>query len=323
MNLKFLFASGKNPKFPYYIRNYGRVMLPKYIYHTRLSKKIASIKNRSDSEYIISRINYYNKLDSFQQLPLSSQRFSDLKKGGEVKSVYFLDAYRIISWFKGDHKWNYIPGDVIHIPKVPSIVKSRPIAGNNENSVLLKLAKVRHFIFIKDKLKFKEKSNKIIFRGNLDDKPNRVAFMEKYFHHPMCDLGNITKNHKYPSEWTVEKSTIYDHLKYKFILSLEGVDVASNLKWIMSSNSIAVMPKPKFETWYMEGKLKANHHYILIKEDYSDLEERLNYYIENPAEANVIIKNAKEYVSQFFDEEREHLIGLAVMNKYLGKTSQK
>lgn len=87
----------------------------------------------------------------------------------------------------------------------------------------------------------------------------------------------------------------------------------------MSSNSIAVMPKPKYETWFMEGKLKANHHYIEIKDDYSDLEERLHFYIENPEEANKIINNANNYVSQFFDKEREHLIGLAVLNKYLEK----
>ncbi|MBZ9729461.1 glycosyltransferase family 90 protein [Salegentibacter sp. JZCK2] len=323
MNLRFLFASGKNAKLPYYIRNYSKVILPKYLFQSRLASKLNSISSRPDAEYIISRVNYYNKLEAVQELPESSQRFSDLKKGGEVKSVYFLDAYRIISWFKGSYKWNYVPGDVIHIPDVPSIVKSRPIAGDNKNSVVLKLEKMRHFIFLKDNLKFNEKSNKLIFRGKVDNKPHRIEFMEKYFHHPLCDLGNITNNNITPPEWTVEKSTLYYHLKYKFILALEGNDVASNLKWIMSSNSIAVMPKPKFETWFMEGKLIANQHYIEIKEDYSDLEERLNYFIENPEEAHQIIKNANEYVSQFFNKEREHLIGLAVMNKYLEKTSQK
>ena len=49
--------------------------------------------------------------------------------------------------------------------------------------------------------------------------------------------------------------TINEQLHYKFILCSEGNDVASNLKWVMSSNSIAVMPKPKFETWFMEGIL--------------------------------------------------------------------
>ncbi|MCR9182414.1 MAG: glycosyl transferase family 90 [Flavobacteriaceae bacterium] len=323
MNLNFLFASGKKWKLPYYIRNYTKVILPKFIFQNRLKQKLNSISSREDAKYINSRVNYYNKLQTKKELPEYSMRFSDFKKGEGVSSVFFLDAYDIISWFKGSYKWRFVPGDVTHIPDVPSIVKSRPIAGNNENSVLLKLVKVRHFIFIKDKLKFSEKSNKLIFRGKVDGKPHRIAFMEKYFNHPMCDLGNITKNNNYPPEWTVAKSTIYDHLKYKFILALEGNDVASNLKWIMSSNSIAVMPKPKFETWFMEGKLEANVHYIEIMDDYSDLEERLNYFIEKQEEANQIIKNANKYVSQFFDKKREHLIGLAVMNTYLEKTFQK
>ncbi len=58
----------------------------------------------------------------------------------------------------------------------------------------------------------------------------------------------------------------------------------------------------------MEGKFVAELHYIKIKEDYSNLEQQLNYYIENPKKASIIIENTNEYVSQFFDEEREQLI---------------
>ena len=48
---------------------------------------------------------------------------------------------------------------------------------------------------------------------------------------------------------------MYDNLNYKFILAIEGYDVATNLKWIMSSNSLAVMPRPTYATWFMEGTL--------------------------------------------------------------------
>ncbi|TDN88752.1 glycosyl transferase family 90 [Salegentibacter sp. 24] len=322
MNLKFLFASGKNAKLPYYIKNYSRVILPKYLFQRSLSKKLADIPTRADAGYLTSRIDYYNKLDSIKQLPQSTERLADLKKSKRVKSVYFLDAYRIVSWFKGSFKWNYIPGDVTYIPEIPSIVKSRPIEGDNRNSVLLKLVKVRHFIFVKDKLSLTEKENKLIFRGKVDDKPNRIDFLEKYFGHPLCDLGNITKKDVLPAAWKVEKCSLYDHLQYKFILALEGNDVASNLKWIMSSNSIAVMPKPTYETWFMEGKLIPDYHYIEIKSNYSDLEEKLDYYIHHTKEAQEIVNNANEFVSQFFDKEREHLIGLGVMDKYLKKTAQ-
>lgn len=123
----------------------------------------------------------------------------------------------------------------------------------------------------------------------------------------LCAIWEILPIKKRLQQKTDEKCTLHQHLKYKFVISLEGNDVASNLKWIMSSNSIEIMPKPTYETWFIEGKFVAEHHYIEIKEDYSNLEQRLNYYIENPEKASIIIKNANEYVSRFFDEKREQL----------------
>ena len=135
-------------------------------------------------------------------------------------------------------------------------------------------------------------------------------------------IGVVGRNEGYPEEWMTPKKTIREHLDYKFIMALEGNDVASNLKWVMSSNSIAVMTRPTCETWFMEGKLIPDYHYIEIKDDLSDLEEKLNYYIAHPAEAEQIVEHAHEYVSQFFDAGRERLISLLVMDKYFQVTKQ-
>ena len=37
------------------------------------------------------------------------------------------------------------------------------------------------------------------------------------------------------------------------------------------------MPKPKFETWFMEGKLMAGVHYVKLDDDYKNLEAQLNF----------------------------------------------
>ena len=132
----------------------------------------------------------------------------------------------------------------------------------------------------------------------------------------------VGRNEGYPEVWMTPKKTIREHLDYKFIMALEGNDVASNLKWVMSSNSIAVMTRPTCETWFMEGKLIPDYHYIAIKDDLSDLEEKLTYYINHPVEAEQIVKHAHEYVAQFFDAERERLISLLVMDKYFQMTGQ-
>jgi spore maturation protein CgeB len=91
----------------------------------------------------------------------------------------------------------------------------------------------------------------------------------------------------------------------------------------MSSNSVAVMPKPKYESWFMEGKLVPDYHYILIKDDYSDLEEKLNYYLNNTDKLKRIANNANQYIKQFTDRNKEKLISLLVMEKFFKLSNQK
>ena len=91
----------------------------------------------------------------------------------------------------------------------------------------------------------------------------------------------------------------------------------------MSSNSVAVMPKPKFESWFMEATLIPNFHYIEIKDDYSDLNDKLEYYIKNLDKLKEISSNANNYVNQFRDENDEKIISLLVMEKFFNFSGQK
>lgn len=312
--------SGKNPKFIYYAKGFLNLMIPKSLFRIRLQAVLKSVILRKDKEYIKTRVDYYNKLSEVKALPDQAKSLDQHKLGRQ--KVYFFDTYEFTRWFSKDYKWGFCPGDVTYVPSYPSVVKSRPLIADNKNSIILKLDKVRHFIFVKDKMSFEQKQNKVIFRGKVKGKPSRKLFMEMYFNHPMCDLGDVSKHTVDPQEWQTEKKTIREHLDYKFIMALEGNDVASNLKWVMSSNSIAVMPKPTCETWFMEGTLIPNYHYIEIKPDFSDLEERLNYYIAHPKEALEIIGHAHEYVEQFKNNKRERLIALLVLDKYFKMTRQ-
>ena len=318
--LVYKLRSGKKPKFFYYVVNYLRQLEPKFLFRWRLKKELASLAGRKDEEYIRWRVDYYNQLSHPVTLPLDAKPLATHKM--KSPKVYYFDTYEYTRWFPQHLRWGFLPGDIIHVPSYPSIVKSRPLVDHNENSILMKLDKVRHFIFVHDKKNFTEKQDKIIFRGKVKGKDSRRKFMQMYFGHPMCDLGDVSKNTTDPIEWRTEKKTITEHLDYKFIMALEGNDVASNLKWVMSSNSIAVMPRPTCETWFMEGTLKPNYHYIEIKPDLSDLLERVNYYIAHPAEAEDIIRHAHEYVSQFKNKKREKLISLLVLEKYFRMTDQ-
>ena len=316
--LKQLSFKHQNNKVWYYFLNNLRKLFPSFIFRNRFEKILKSLKE-FDVEYIQKRVDYYNSLLDGTILPENTPELSQLKLGKKLK-VYYFDSHEYTRFFDPQLKAEFLFGDIIHIPEVPSFVKSRPIKGDNSNSIVLKLDKIRHFRLINDTKQFVNKKNMLVSRGQVYQS-HRMRFLEMYFQHPMCNIGqiNIAGDRRY----LVDRMTVDEHLDYKFILCLEGNDVASNLKWVMSSNSLVVMPAPTYETWFMEGTLIPNYHYVLIKDDYSDLEERLVYYSEHTDEALKIIENAHQYISQFRNKKQEDLISLLVIKKYFERTRQK
>lgn len=317
-----------------FFEGYLLMCMPTCFFRLCRKRYLAQVETRSDRDYIYERVNYYNKMQHSVELP--NKTFHEYKFGYYIfldkirnfrpstfHKVYYFDLQDVLRWFNQKLRIGYIPGDVYFTPEFPAIVKSRLLKNDNEYSILLKLDKLRHFMFVKDPVPFSEKSNQAIFRGKIRSSRVREKFLHMYYGSAICDCGVVGKNEGCPDEWMTAKKTIREHFDYKFIMALEGNDVASNLKWVMSSNSIAVMTRPTCETWFMEGKLIPDYHYIEIKDDLSDLEEKLTYYINHPAEAEQIVLHAHEYVAQFFDTERERLISLLVMDKYFNYTADR
>lgn len=323
MNISYHLFSGKNSKLKYYTLEYLHYYLPPQLFRRKRERLLASIEKREDCGYIHERADYYNKLAGKAALPDMAIKIKDFKLSNYHGSkVYLLDTHHYTKYFPANSRLILKDGDITYVPDAPSLVKSRPIAGDNSNSVLLNMDKVRHFTFLNDRKAFSDKCDMILFRGAVHGKPHRQRFIAKYTDHPMCDCGDTSTDYDADEKYLKPKMTIRQHLDYKFIMSLEGNDVASNLKWVMSSNSIAVMPRPKYETWFMEGTLRPDYHYIEIKPDYSDLIEKCQYYIAHPDEAKTITDHAHEYVRQFFDHKREKLIALLVLDKYFKLTKQ-
>lgn len=331
-SLKYRLTSGKPSKGSYYACSMLKNLVPGFINRLLAKRMLKSLSQRPDRDYILDRVDYYNKLSAPFSLPdeVWNERFGgvyhfldrvDKFKLSTFHSAYYFDFRDAIRWFRQSCRAAYVPGDVYFTPKAPAFVKSRLLCDTNQSSVLLKLDKWRHFMFVNDSTPWTEKMDKVIFRGKIRWSRQRTQFLEMYYNHPMCDCG-VVGNEEVNPEWKRPKKTIREHLDYKFIMALEGNDVATNLKWVMSSNSLAVMPRPTCETWFMEGRLEPNVHYVEIKPDLSDLEERMNYYIAHPEEAQRIIDNAHAYVEQFFDKERENLIQFLVAEKYLRHSGQ-
>lgn len=309
----------------YFAVNFIIYFSPSFIF--RIIYRLRYKNNVKVEEDIMRRVDYYCHFNPIDLPNNGSIRIKDYKfpfKKKKKLSTYFLDLYNVLVYFNPQNKFIYEFGDVTHELGNPGFVKSRPVMNNGlSNSVILKLNKKRHYRFVEDLKCFSDKKDMLVSRNNVSQ-PHRILLMEKYFEHPMCDLGQINRDvingH---TEWIKDFMTIEQQLQYKFISCIEGNDVATNLKWVMSSNSLPVMPKPKYETWFMEGTLIPDYHYVCVRPDYSDLIEKMNYYISNPDKAEEIINHNHEYIRQFQDNKKEKLISLLVIDKYFSCTNQK
>lgn len=314
-------GNGKNAKLPYYARAYARMLVPAAICRARLPRLLAEIDRRPDAEEIYARADYYCRLDPGVPvaLPADAPTIADLAHGHH--GVYNLDTMEYARYFSPQLHLCLRGGDNILVPEVPSLVKSRPIRedASNARAVVLKLNKVRHFIFVDDPIPFEAKDPRALFRGKARLKPLRLRFMERWHGHPRVCAATIDAP---VAAWQDRKFTIAEQLRFRYIMAIEGNDVASNLKWVMSSDSLAVTPPMNYETWFMEGTLEAGRHYIEVRPDFSDLEEKMDYYDSHPAEAREIIREAHAYVDRFRDGRRERLISLLVLHRYFAATGQ-
>ena len=321
-SLQYKLHSGKNSKAGYYLKAGFRDFLPDTFFRHQLHRELSRCASLYDGDYCRDRVDYYCKLSEQSPLGPDAAPIGSLSMR-ENASVYYFDSREILQWFDPQLKWNHLFGDSHRIPEYPTVIKSRDLGCDNSNSVLLKLNKCRHFVFLNDRLAPEEKEDRAIFRGHIGTRGNRAQFCELYQGNPRVDVANTSSSVAQVTDASYQpKLSFYEHLRFRYIIALEGNDVASNLKWIMSSHSAAVMPRPTCETWFMEGRLQPNVHYIEIKPDFSDLEERMDYYSSHLDELNAIVQNANRYVEQFRDHRRERYIGLLVMQKYFRMTNQ-
>ena len=313
-------------KFFYYLRNTFLLLVPSIFSRTSLQSKLKKI-NQYNVKSIKARVDYYNQINEafhlsensvtsdelfFNQILKLKKRFIN-KKPVKKRTTYFFDLFNVFSFFPKEKKLDYKFGDITYTFPSPTVVKSRPII-HSKNSVILGLNKVRHFNFVKDPFEFMEKKDMAVWRGYAKNSKKREYFIKNYHDVPIFDIGQHAPNVNKP--WSKGYMPISEQLKYKFIFCIEGADTATNIKWVMSSNSVCVMPQPKYETWFMEGKLKPNYHYICIKDDFSDAENKIKFFINHPNQTKKIITNANDFVKQFKDQKKEKLISLLVLEKY-------
>lgn len=196
-------------------------------------------------------------------------------------------------------------------------MKSRPIGDHNARSVVMKLNVLRHYFIPRDRTAFEDKLPTAAWRGGGPRNRRRADFVARWGDHPGFDIA-FADYRRMPEKFV----TVQQLLRHRYLVSIEGNDVATNLKWIMASNSLCLMSRPTMETWFMEGRLQPGVHYVELRSDFEDLAEKVDHYETHPDEACEIVAHANAWVKRFLDGPRERLINLLVLQKYFEMTGQ-
>ena len=211
-----------------------------------------------------------------------------------------------------------ISADGIDNQDLPALVKVRYI-NNTFGGILCPFEYVRHWGEINnlkniDRI-WKNKRNECVWRGSptgiqdsgegMNTKNIRMILCYKYKN--KYNIGIIYTWNRWDKSCVKPELTIKELLQYKYQISVPGNDKDSGLNWKLASNSVVLMAKPAIESWLMEGLLQPYIHYVLLKDDYSDLDEILVWCKNNDEKCQEIVKNANMFMKQFenFEDEKK------------------
>jgi hypothetical protein len=150
---------------------------------------------------------------------------------------------------------------------------------------------------------FDNKENKCIYRGSKDlgtvfnffNYKNKKQNQRMYF----ISLYNNNKinNMNYSDTFT----SIPDQLKYKYILDIDGFsNTWDGTVWKLYSGSVLLKVKGVWKQWYYDN-MKEWIHYVPVNNDFSDINEKIEWCINNDDKCKLISENARQFVKEYLN----------------------
>jgi len=293
-------------------------------------------KNKFNNLSFESRLKYYLGMELYKINKINIKnglKFKDLDKPilnsngwGPPMEIYNIPLKNLLIQTNHiDKLFCFTPGDIEESQPITTLVKNR-INSKQISVILRSLEFDRHwnaFYNINDNVFFRDKKDIVFWRGATTGHPfkiaNRFLFVKQWFNKlPEIDVGFnlICQNQDKYNKYLKDTITINEFYKYKYLISIEGNDKDSGLNWKLASNSLVMMAKPRCCSWLMEDMLIPNYHYLLLKDDFSDLLEKLEWCKTNSKEVLDIIHHASEYMNTFKNNKLEQTLEQTVINNY-------
>ena len=187
-------------------------------------------------------------------------------------------------------------GDNRAVCPAPTFAKSGPVRGG---CTIVQLNKARHWDFKdlirKYDLNFKDKSgSRVFWRGESNGWEHTRKLLFTRNDTRACTDIAITrwaaKSHG-PGEVAPEVALPL-MLQYKYLLSVEGNDVATNLKWLLASESVAFKRKARVISWALEHLLVPGIHFVALKDDFSNICDQHKFCVLHEKDCEEISRQA-------------------------------
>lgn len=234
--------------------------------------------------------------------------------------MYPVDVGRLLSY--NTQNPLYIQcGDSMYNGSYPVMVKCKK-ANSTSASVLANLNSVRHFrpiqLELQNDVAWSEKISTVMWRGADTGGVRRLDFVRKFYKNYNVGFSKYVQDSlvsgEYSNEYLAGEIPIRNMLRYKYLPVVPGNDKASSLGWIMASNSVPIMPRPEIHSWMCEPWMIPGVHFVEVKPDFSDMEEKLDWCRDNDRECKRIADNGKKFMMQFENSTVEKYIENELVN---------
>ncbi|XP_041088964.1 protein O-glucosyltransferase 3-like isoform X4 [Polyodon spathula] len=162
------------------------------------------------------------------------------------------------------------------------------------------------------------KTAQAFFRGR-DSREERLRLVELSKEHPELLDAGITRyfffREKEEELGTVPLTGFFDFFKYKYQVNVDGTVAAYRFPYLMLGNSLVLKQASSFyEHFYTH--LKPGKHYVQVKQNLSDLIEKITWAKENDAKAEKIAREGQALARELLQPFRLYCYYFTVFQKY-------
>lgn len=142
---------------------------------------------------------------------------------------------------------------------------------------------------------FSDKKAKLFWRGAIVPSVAPVLrqhMVDQAEHQSWADLKVLNWEADDPDE--TNRVPIEDHCKYQYLINTEGRAWSGRLKYIQNCRSVIVAHKMEWIVphEYLMVPSGPKQNFIQLERDFSDLREKMDYYMANPKKAEIIADNS-------------------------------